>query len=87
MGSAVARRHSENVGQGLKFHTFSDRNVRRGGYTRNASHGNLNLTSLLSLFFSVLFNLSIIPLDKVLCCSVLVFAKYAFHPFFIFYFY
>ncbi|XP_059456437.1 GBF-interacting protein 1-like [Corylus avellana] len=39
MGSAVARRHSENVGQGIKFHTFSDRNVRRGGYTRNASHG------------------------------------------------
>lgn len=37
--SADVRRHSENVGQGVKFHTFSDRNVRRGGHTRNAGPG------------------------------------------------
>lgn len=35
------RRHPEDVGQGVKFHTFSDRNVRRGGYTRNVVPGNL----------------------------------------------
>ncbi|KAK9281644.1 hypothetical protein L1049_004547 [Liquidambar formosana] len=35
-GSADPRKHTENVGQGMKFHMFSDRNVRRGGYTRNS---------------------------------------------------
>lgn len=38
------RRHSESVdqgmnGQAMKFHTFSDRNVRRGGYTRKSVPG------------------------------------------------
>uniref|UniRef100_A0A2N9J0A7 GBF-interacting protein 1 N-terminal domain-containing protein n=1 Tax=Fagus sylvatica TaxID=28930 RepID=A0A2N9J0A7_FAGSY len=43
------QRHSENFGQGLngqglngqgmKFHAFSDRNVRRGGYPRNSGPG------------------------------------------------
>ncbi|XP_041015322.1 uncharacterized protein LOC121258026 isoform X5 [Juglans microcarpa x Juglans regia] len=34
-------RHSENVGQEMKFSTHSHRNVRRGGYTRNVLPGNL----------------------------------------------
>lgn len=38
-GSVDPRRHPEDVGQGVKFHTFSDRNVRRGGYTRNVVPG------------------------------------------------
>uniref|UniRef100_A0A5B7APQ9 GBF-interacting protein 1 N-terminal domain-containing protein n=1 Tax=Davidia involucrata TaxID=16924 RepID=A0A5B7APQ9_DAVIN len=36
-GSAEPRKYSEHVGQGMKFNnTYSDRNVRRGGYSRNA---------------------------------------------------
>ncbi|XVF86867.1 hypothetical protein PTKIN_Ptkin18bG0076100 [Pterospermum kingtungense] len=35
-GSMDQRKHSENAGQGIKFHTNSERGSRRGGYTRNA---------------------------------------------------
>ncbi|XP_041000190.1 GBF-interacting protein 1-like isoform X1 [Juglans microcarpa x Juglans regia] len=38
-GSVDPQSHSENVGQGMKLHPFSDRNVRRGGYTRKALPG------------------------------------------------
>lgn len=34
-------RHSDNVDQWTRFSTDSHRNVRRGGYTRNALPGNL----------------------------------------------
>ncbi|PNT55050.1 hypothetical protein POPTR_001G170700v4 [Populus trichocarpa] len=39
-GSVDSRKHSENFGQGMRPHTFSDRNAQRGGYTRTASPGN-----------------------------------------------
>ncbi|KAA8541651.1 hypothetical protein F0562_022803 [Nyssa sinensis] len=36
-GSAEPRKYSEHVGQGMKFNSaYADRNVRRGGYSRNA---------------------------------------------------
>ncbi|XP_021294765.1 uncharacterized protein LOC110424510 isoform X2 [Herrania umbratica] len=35
-GSLDSRKHSENVGQGMKFRTHPERGSRRGGYTRNA---------------------------------------------------
>ncbi|KAG5228994.1 hydroxyproline-rich glycoprotein [Salix suchowensis] len=38
-GSVDSRKHSENFDQGMRPHTFSDRNARRGGYTRPASPG------------------------------------------------
>ena len=34
------RKHSESVGRGMKFRTYSERGSRRGGYTRNALPGN-----------------------------------------------
>ncbi|XP_059640093.1 uncharacterized protein LOC132282435 isoform X2 [Cornus florida] len=37
--STEPRKYSENVGQGMKTTTYSDRNVRRGGYSRNALPG------------------------------------------------
>ncbi|XP_030490737.2 GBF-interacting protein 1-like [Cannabis sativa] len=38
-GSTEPRRHSEPVGQEVKANTHSDRNSRRGGYSRNALPG------------------------------------------------
>ncbi|XWS16186.1 hypothetical protein CRYUN_Cryun34aG0063400 [Craigia yunnanensis] len=35
-GSMDPRKHSENVGRGMKFRTYSERGSQRGGYTRNA---------------------------------------------------
>lgn len=34
------RRNSEIVAQGVKVNTHSDRNLRKGGYARNALPGN-----------------------------------------------
>lgn len=70
------RRHSESVdqgmnGQAMKFHTFSDRNVRRGGYTRKSVPGNFSVNSYLLIYFVyfcfvLVNNLIINLLDKVL---------------------
>lgn len=39
-GFVDPQNHDENVGQGMKFYKFSDRNVQRGrGYTRKALPG------------------------------------------------
>jgi hypothetical protein len=86
------QRHSENFGQGLngqglngqgmKFHAFSDRNVRRGGYPRNSGPGNLNVNSYLLIYF-VYFCFILVPLDKVLQCSALVFGEYDSYPLFL----
>lgn len=35
------RKRSENVGLGMKFHTYPERGSRRGGYTRKALPGNV----------------------------------------------
>ncbi|KAJ1407121.1 UBA-like superfamily [Sesbania bispinosa] len=40
-GSAEPRRYSENGGQGMKFHTPSERNVRRTNFSRNTVPGNI----------------------------------------------
>ncbi|XP_057977696.1 uncharacterized protein LOC131164487 isoform X3 [Malania oleifera] len=34
-GSIEPRKRAEHISQGMKFHTYSDRNVRKGGYIRN----------------------------------------------------
>ncbi|KAJ4958674.1 hypothetical protein NE237_025785 [Protea cynaroides] len=34
--AAEPRRHTDHFGQGIKSQTFSDRNIRRGGYARNS---------------------------------------------------
>lgn len=43
MGAVDSRKNSENLGQGAKVRTFSDRNARQGGYTRTAVPGNAGI--------------------------------------------
>ncbi|EEF41015.1 uncharacterized protein LOC8284671 isoform X2 [Ricinus communis] len=42
-GSLDSRKNPENMGQGTKFRTFSDRNTRQGGYIRAAVPGNAGI--------------------------------------------
>lgn len=42
--TADSRKNYENLSQGTKFHTFSDRNARQGGYTRTPVPGNAGVS-------------------------------------------